>query len=424
MIFIPPFSSGSPDPSTPLPPCLQDHPTAIIHYRWQGRRQGHKLNEQPEVPPHWPTPTHDITFAYSWLSANLGATSTGTGTKTCRSAYIVGSYLGASLAASLALTESHFRNRRRPMNVLGLVAYNGIYNWTTFLPDHPIHWNLPPEIFLRNKIDIEDFIRAIRNAPSKVSEEAGIFTELKHRMPALFSAPGNLFDPFASPCLFFHMPGLFVPDDFVTRLTSYVALTKEEVNELKLCIAIINGEIYTDPKATRDEILAQNTIISKLMNMRKQDLMDFPSDDSGLRPPNTLLLHDRPLGPEKQEAEDEPSEKTIHNDFRLQATALARLMRRSLTTVQYWPWEAEKMVRLCEVEPAATLAVEEETGLGLGEEDNDIVRQWLREKMDEEEEYKEVSKEVYKAIKERKMEEERARKEAMRREMEKIDSYL
>lgn len=375
MIFIPPFSSGSPDPSTPLPPCLQDYPAAIIHYRWRG----HKPNEEPDVPLHWPTPVHDVAFAYSWLSANL--------CQTYRSAYVVGSYLGASLAASLALTQSS--SPESFLSVHGFVAYNGIYNWTMFLPDHPLHKGIFHYRKYRND--------KTKTAVGMVTEEEGIFTQLKHQMPALFSKPANLFDPFASPCLFFHLPGMHVPDDFTNPISSYLELPAspdlpEWEDAVQFFIKIGQKEKYVDPQASRDELLASATIRSKLTQQPNLGYLEFPSGGGSFLP-SALLLYDRPRQTQQKQ---ELSTTSTHN-FKMQAGELGWHMRRQLK-MSMSPWWEEGKVRLDEVEPTAIQVEEKNIGLGLSEEGNEMVREWLKEVgrgMEEEEEEEEEGAEPW-----------------------------
>src|SRR5690348_7668693 len=113
--------------------------------------------------------------------------------KAPRPAYIYGSYLGASIAAGLALTESHVPALSRPMTIRGLIAHNGIYNWTMFLPDHPIHKLRAKSAPKRKRRSIVlDHLPIIEEKPVPFEEE-GIFTELKAYTPALFAEPSNLF---------------------------------------------------------------------------------------------------------------------------------------------------------------------------------------------------------------------------------------
>ncbi|EAQ85220.1 hypothetical protein CHGG_09234 [Chaetomium globosum CBS 148.51] len=207
IILIPPISQPRPGAVAPVPGCFHDYPTAVINYRWQLTEE----EEPPEIPLHWPTPLHDVNFGYSWIMENLGS---GTDPRSApRPAYVYGSYLGASLAAGLALTESHVPIRSLPMTIRGLMAHNGIYNWTMFLPDHPIHKAKPvPNTKRKNNYPLY-------TSHDGATEEEGIFSDLKAHAPTLFRDPSNLFDPFASACLFFQTAHLHVPDDFTTPLS-------------------------------------------------------------------------------------------------------------------------------------------------------------------------------------------------------------
>ncbi|KAJ4306028.1 hypothetical protein N0V88_000823 [Collariella sp. IMI 366227] len=216
VIYIPPFSQLDPEHINP-PSCFEDYPTAVINYRWQAV----KGDDRPEIPLYWPTPLHDVSFGYSWIAANLGSGSDGSAAP--RPAYLYGSYLGAGLAASLAMTEAHSPMRGMPMTIRGLIAHNGIYNWTMFLPDHPLHNFKPPKP--RGRPRLHPLPLPDEN-PVPIEEE-GLFTELKDQTPGLFSNASNLFDPFASPCLFFHSPNLHIPDDFTTPLTPNTTFSDE-----------------------------------------------------------------------------------------------------------------------------------------------------------------------------------------------------
>lgn len=159
------------------------------------------------TPLHWPTPIHDVLFGYSWITQNLLPKY-----PKRKDVYICGSYLGASLAAGLALSESYPHAR---MAVRGLITYNGIYDWTTFLPDHPIH---------RPKGDDRILIESqLQKLNRDLDEDSGpaatspIIAHYQRRLEDLFGSPSGLFDNFASACLFFHTAGLFVPPTFHER---------------------------------------------------------------------------------------------------------------------------------------------------------------------------------------------------------------
>lgn len=156
------------------------------------------------TPLHWPTPIHDVLFGYSWICQNLQPKY-----PQRKDVYICGSYLGASLAAGLALSESYPHAR---MAVRGLLAYNGIYDWTTFLPDHPIHRPKGDDrILIEEQLDKLNRDLDEDGGPAATSP---IIAHYQRRLEDLFGSPSGLFDSFASACLFFHTAGLFIPPTF------------------------------------------------------------------------------------------------------------------------------------------------------------------------------------------------------------------
>ncbi|KAK3295132.1 uncharacterized protein B0H64DRAFT_474147 [Chaetomium fimeti] len=385
IILIPPVSQPRPDSVAPVPACFHDYPTAVINYRWQDYDE-----DKPRATPlHWPVPLHDITFGYSWIMNNLGS-GTNPSTKP-RPAYIYGSYLGASLAAGLALTETHVPTRYQPMTIRGLIAHNGIYNWTMFLPDHPIH---TPK--LRNNRGALLPIATINDEPI---EEGGIFTDLKHHAPALFGTPSNLFDPFASACLFFHSPDLHVPDDFTTPLSAPHPLggafnaavntltnrsptpsrsptpppsssSSSSTTTTPSNTAQSPPPEQTEPPKKEKEkeeekeesaatILALATHRAKQRKPPRKGYSWFPPINGTLRLPFTLLVYSAPTTPThthtyhphtQNSSSNGNSSNGNGNNFAVQANQLAGLMMRSLDMHEFgrrrgvWgpaPWERE-----------------------------------------------------------------------------------
>ncbi|KAH6843136.1 hypothetical protein B0I37DRAFT_448490 [Chaetomium sp. MPI-CAGE-AT-0009] len=416
VILIPPVSQPRPDSVAPIPACFHDYPTAVINYRWQSYDE----DKRPAIPLHWPTPLHDVNFGYSWIMDNLGS-GTGLATKP-RPAYVYGSYLGASLAAGLALTESHLPARSRPMTIRGLIAHNGIYNWTMFLPDHPIHkLKLKPRPNGKNR----GFPLPLPTINDDPIEEEGIFTDLKDHAPALFVDPSNLFDPFASACLFFHSPELYVPDDFTTPLTATDGLSPAFNAAID---ALANREPSPSPssppsstssspsstatssssssesesasdsepeeEAQEEEsaaaILARAALLAKQRKPARKSYLVFPPRGGTLRLPSTLLIHSAPTQPQD-------NKNRGSNNFAVQANQLAGLMMRSLDMYEFghrpgevvgWEWEGEEATvggggeRKGERWNAIERR-EEEGELGLDGKGEVVVGEWLREKIDE-----------------------------------------
>lgn len=290
------------------------------------------------APLHWPTPVHDTSFAYAWLLENLAPPK-----NSRRDIYVYGSYLGASLAASLALTEAHTHAR---FGVRGFVAYNGIYNWTMFLPDHRI--NKTPK---RTKT---------ATAPPGPVEGSHLH-RLQENMPALFDMPSNLFDPFASPSLFFHSPGLIVPPSFF--------MTVEHS-------ALINN------------MTSDADIQSKPIKAPRKSHLVFPPRQSTLKIPDTLLLFDSARSPitksttKAKSTRPNKRSKAAGHSFQAQATELAELMRRSIDVVELKErrkWDEDMHRRVDEAIDRVQVAEmgPERQSIELGQAGSDAATSWL-----------------------------------------------
>ncbi|RCI10235.1 hypothetical protein L249_8533 [Ophiocordyceps polyrhachis-furcata BCC 54312] len=293
-----PSSPTVDDAAAPLPAFLQHLPVAQINYRWGGA-DSRAL--------HWPTPVHETSFAYAWLHANLAPPSNGG-----RDMFVFGSHLGASLAASLALTETHDDAK---FGIRGLVAYNGIYNWTMFMPEHRI-----------NKL-------ASKTSPS--------VQKLQSRLPSLFRRPSDLLDPFASPSLFFHGPGLLAPRWFASD----------------------------DDNTVWDQDEQAATVSLK---PPRKSMTVFPPPKSSLRIPETFLLH-----------HDGDGTKAVGHSLRSQARELALLMRRSIVesekraTVE---WDEKEDVDVADEE--AQMRVQAVDAGPLADDAGFMALDWMRERTD------------------------------------------
>lgn len=352
MICVPPFSADDGGCfEAHLPWALRSHPTAIIDYRWPGSSilkhaspvpDGH-LGQEAISPVTWPMPLHDVSFAYSWMMQNLAPSGQG-----FRDVYVYGSYLGASLAAGLALTESH-KNLR--MTVRGLVAFNGIYDWTTFLPDHPVQKER----------------RRRSQALSPDDSEASLFHRLRTHMPVLFQKPENLFDPFASPSLLFHSPPLWVPPTFAAELPISPSLER----------------LLKEMKLTPDE---REMVLGRLGPLKppQRGHIQFPPEESTLQIPHMLLLHETTASSARLRASRKPastlrtrrSRPTGDNDFAVQAEELADFARRSLGRADASDDEIERRVRVVDVGPV-------EGDATLSDRAQEEVAAWLRGRLGE-----------------------------------------
>ncbi|CAJ2505349.1 Uu.00g127430.m01.CDS01 [Anthostomella pinea] len=355
LVYLPPYvSTGG---ITQLPKFCQGYATAVIHYRWTGASPEEKENASTGLDedggsndffhPGWPAPIHDTLKAYSWITQNLTPP-----TYTRRDIYVYGSHLGASLATSLALTETHPHER---MGVRGCIAYNGIYNWTMFLPDHPI--NKLPNL---RSINVLEEILAQPGDPS--------FQDLKHQAEELFKKPDNLFDPFASPCLFFHTPGLLVPPSFDAS-----AIPPESASSTSS--ALLEGAML-------------GTSSTNTFKPPRRSPLGFPPRQSTLKIPEMLLLHDTPppLPPSLLRRRQRRKKEFLGNSFGAQAEELARLMQRSINKIEMkerLKWddsfdgldeEANRRVQVYDVGVNAGCG-------GLYGEGSDLAAMWLDERI-------------------------------------------
>ncbi|KAF3061698.1 hypothetical protein GL218_03098 [Daldinia childiae] len=289
LVYLPPFSTAFTDTPAQLPKFIQGQPTAVINYRWDGfspfrtRKSAasastDKSDEEFSPILSWPAPIHDVSMAYSWIAQNLGPSGYAR-----RDVYLYGSYLGASLAMSLALTETYPYEQ---MAVRGCIAFNGIYNWTTFLPDHPINNPPKPGSTLETKI------------PSRSNDPH--FQELKQHVEALFVSPSGLFDPFASASLFFYTPGLLVPPDFTTSALSPEASFLANVS-------------LPNPETGEPALV--------LKHPRKGRLF-FPPTTSTLGIPQTLLLHTEPPPLPPPHLRRNQRQRSKEDSFQIQAREL------------------------------------------------------------------------------------------------------
>lgn len=325
-IYLPSFPASNPSPHI-LPSFLKDRPVATINYRWNS------LDNSSLDPRVWPTPIHDTLFAYQWLIDNLSPEG-----QCRRDIYVYGSHLGATLAASLALTETYPHER---FAVRGLLSYNGIYNWTMFLPDHPI-----------NK-----FRKGKGPVMTARPQEGTYLSHIQDSLAALFDSPSALFDPFTSPSLFFHNPGLLIPSSY--------SISGEEAAVL---------EALTNPDAKH---------MPPLKIPRKSHMV-FPPRKSTLKIPETLLLYDSAPVPPLDITGRRKRKKKWGNSLEHQAQELAEMMQRSMekgelkTRSQWdddigsWEDEVQRRVQLKDVG-------EEDQSMGLSEEGETCIEEWLEE---------------------------------------------
>lgn len=389
-----------------LPRFLRRFPSATIHYRWAN---------SPEASLHWPTPIHDTLFAYDFLIRHLSPPpdeATGTVLQR-RPVYVYGSYLGASLASSLALTESH---THQPVAIRGLLAFNGIFNWTTLLPGHPNNKLMLDEMPDMDSVDECD--KDVRFA--------------KDLMPSHFDQPANLFDPFASPVLLFHTAGMLVPTSFTERspapnmsqgfLDAVNQLSAQSSSTPDADDPYDQAYVYSDPEdppppsayedmETDTEPEDTNTdtgtsspagsssdsLAPSNLKAPRRGYVTFPPRASSLKIPETLLIHTTaPPGPtvpawvqgQRRRLAMWKRLKAAENNFGTQAIGLAGLMRRSVNLyelrerakwdIEFTGWETEALRRVQVQDVGAGAGA---NGFSLGQRGDEVAARWLASRL-------------------------------------------
>ncbi|CAK7216708.1 hypothetical protein SEUCBS140593_002962 [Sporothrix eucalyptigena] len=324
-------------------------------------------------------------FAYDWVKRHLSpplsaSVRGGDGRRHFlrRDFYVYGSYLSASLATSLALTETHPQHR---VAIRGVAAYNGIYNWTAYVGM------------------TEDSIPVADRAETVQSVTPGI-----QPLPLLFRKPTDLFDAFASPCLFFRTTGHLIAPLDLDEDTSRQLL---EENEARL-----EEEEEKDGQKA-DQAFGKRTFSIELLGTSRKVYLGFPPLKSTLCIPSALFLHtseteppataSKPARARKPNSRPRkiPESSNGHNSFAIQADEIMSLMRRSIDKVEI-KRQRDKMpsfvpeysVRRLDESDAATQTSESEQrvriasiaaptddSLSLGKDGQKLLLDWLDEHM-------------------------------------------
>ncbi|KAM3079502.1 hypothetical protein ACMFMG_005923 [Clarireedia jacksonii] len=203
VIYLPPYPSSS--LHSPPSWLLRNFPVLSIPYRWS---HNPSVSFRIQKTHGFPVPLHDTLQAYTWLlNSYLPSLSTNPPPSSSsfhaqkpiqRPLLIYGSYLGGTLATSLALTES-YAYTNRPTHIHSLVVYNAILDWTPF--------STTPDPVLFDKSSIPSYI----SSPELYSQKPWTTDTLHTLKTRLFPSPSQTFDAFASPLLFFRRPGTEVP---------------------------------------------------------------------------------------------------------------------------------------------------------------------------------------------------------------------
>ncbi|KAF5870568.1 uncharacterized protein Bfra_009957 [Botrytis fragariae] len=312
---------------------------------------------------------------------------------------IYGSYLGGTLATSLALTES-FTSSFSPTKIHSLIVHNGIFDWT------PISTTPDPSIFHSASADSSQNLSYNRLSTLDLYESSPWTTLTLHALKTrLFSSPSQTFDPFASPILFFRTSGISVPQRWpipppASPPPSSISPTETSSSESTDFIEANDFSPYPDPQfpypdlsneyATEEE---EEEPHEALFESRKSNLL-FPPAKSSLRIPRSLFTYSsflfagekaydisQDISQDEGKIEEKDEGEKENNIFKQQAQELTKLMRRSVVM-----HELKERVQWDEDCDADETAKERVTEMEVGDagwdgavERDTVVREWIDE---------------------------------------------
>ncbi|TGO22622.1 hypothetical protein BPAE_0161g00280 [Botrytis paeoniae] len=406
VIYLPPY------PSSPLssfhPPSwlLNSYPVINIPYRWS---HDPKTSFRKQRSHAFPIPLHDTLQTYSWLLKSylpsllpepkpLDSTYFYNNPKPIqRPLLIYGSYLGGTLATSLALTES-FTSSFLPTKIHSLIVHDGIFDWT------PISTTPDPSIFHSESADSSQNLSYNRLSTLDLYESSPWTTLTLHALKTrLFSSPSQTFDPFASPILFFRTSGISVPQRWpisppASPPPSSISPTEISSSESTDSIEADDFSPYPGPQFpypdlsneyANEEEEKEEEPHEAPFESRKSNLI-FPPAKSSLRIPRSLFTYSSfPFAGEKAydisqdegKIEEKDEGEKENNIFKQQAQELTKLMRRSVVM-----HELKERVQWDEDCDADETAKERVTEMEVGDagwdgavERGTVVREWIDE---------------------------------------------
>jgi hypothetical protein len=240
---------------------------------------------------------------------------------------IYGSYLGGTLATSLALTESHTSANQRT-KIHSLVVHNGIFDWT------PISTTPDPVLF--NKSSISPYI----STPDLYSQKPWTTDTLHSLKTRLFPSPSQTFDAFASPILLFRRPGIEVPQRWPIPApppkSESSSSPDSPTEELPVPPSLEDFPSPPDDPEDYDMGSPPSNLWDDepeehphepLVTSRKTHLV-FPPPNSALKLPRSLFLYSKSPLPDSIRDDDRTDEK--FEVFREQAEEMQKVMQRSI----------------------------------------------------------------------------------------------
>ncbi|KAI6246785.1 hypothetical protein HI914_04592 [Erysiphe necator] len=278
---------------------------------------------------------------------------------------IYGDFLGASIAMSLALTES-FEDYLELTHEIRLIVNQGVYDWV----------DIGTTLLSKAASELIQVHRKYKDVGSSW-DKLNLLQLRKH----LFSGPNRCLDVFASPSLFFRQAGMSAPADWdkLTQPSSYFSpcFIRDMLNPCRKKNRV-NTNLEEEKPSNVSELIYSSDIIQDVQSLRLshtsltiRPYLEFPSIHSQLKIPKTLLLFRDTPPPEKSEDyelidKEIPESKLLKVTPMQQAEYMADLMRHSV----------EKYSRN-ERDPANTIQVRRLKGDLI--EEGDIVAKWINE---------------------------------------------
>ncbi|POS85449.1 hypothetical protein EPUL_002014, partial [Erysiphe pulchra] len=396
VVYLPPTGVHLSRYHSPIPSYLLSASTALarINYRWNIPVTAEKRHSSisfldknflPEYHP-FPFPIHDTLQAWTYITESFlpnlllekspklpepkmnfvescSSIQEIPSPTSKRTIIIYGDFLGATIAMSLALTES-FEDYFGPTHEIRLIAKQGIYDWadigTTLLTK-----------------DASEIIH-IYGECNELGSLWDKFSLLRLRK-RLFSGPNRCLDVFASPSLLFRQAGISAPSywDSLKQPSSYFSpcfardilqpyktITDENSNIKK-----DNSQILSELLNTKDKLQEVQKLRMSHISLTMRPYLEFPSLSSQLRIPRTLLLYKDTPPLENSEKYDlinmkVPKLKLSNVTPMRQAENMACLMRHSVKIYS-------KTMR----DPENTIQVKKLQGNFVEEEK--IVKEWI-----------------------------------------------
>lgn len=259
------------------------------------------------------------------------------------------------------------------------------------------------------------------------------FAYLRELMPGLFGMPAHMFDPFASPVLFFHTSGMVVPSSFTERwIPPYLSeggrdsdpniyvysdpehpippgpYPDEEDDEWETKYDKMDGARETSgskegagkAESSSDESSASSPSstdtaaeVAAQYKAPRKGYLRFPPRHTNIKIPETLLLHSTPsprhriseiVSDQREQLKLWKRLKNAENSFGSHALGLGSLMRRSIEKFELpdrakwdpdfdgWMGETERRIRIVDAGGGKS---------GKRDRMEEIAAQWFEERM-------------------------------------------